>query len=217
MKKQTTGPSTAALLAVVAAFVAVVLGVVAIGAALFDPFATQTIDRSGPALLERIRELEEFTAAEGNFVEDVDLEQDAKYLPDFLKGQRVTALGDGQRARHRRLLPARRRRGRGGRTTARRSPSPCPSPCWRTRRSTRPAPRSSAATAGLLDRIGEVLSANPFDDRELYVAAEEKLNTAAAQSDLQQTAKANTEAWLETFLGAAGFEDITINWSSSPT
>ena len=34
-------------------------------------------------MLEQIRELEEFTAAEGTFTQDVDLEEDAKYLPEL--------------------------------------------------------------------------------------------------------------------------------------
>jgi hypothetical protein len=38
-------------------------------------FTSTTIDRSGPALLERIREVEEFTAAEANFIQDVDLDK----------------------------------------------------------------------------------------------------------------------------------------------
>ncbi len=61
-----------------------------------DPFGSETVDRSGPALLERIQKLEEFTAAEANFTQDVDLEEDANYLPDFIKGERVTALVTGQ-------------------------------------------------------------------------------------------------------------------------
>ena len=50
----------------------VVVGVIA----TIDPFGSETVDRSGPAVLEQIRELEEFTAAEGNFNQDVDIEED---------------------------------------------------------------------------------------------------------------------------------------------
>ncbi len=62
---------------------------------LLNPFGTETVDRSGPTVLQQIRKLEEFTAAEGTFTQDVDLETDAKFLPDFLKGERVTALVTG--------------------------------------------------------------------------------------------------------------------------
>lgn len=64
-------------------------------ATTLNPFGSETIDRSGPTVLQQIRKLEEFTAAEGTFTQDVDLEEDAKYLPDFLSGQRVTALVTG--------------------------------------------------------------------------------------------------------------------------
>jgi cytochrome c556 len=43
----------------------------------------------------KIKELEQFTAAEGQFVQTVDFERDAKYLPSFLKGERVVASVQG--------------------------------------------------------------------------------------------------------------------------
>jgi len=216
LKNQTKGPSTAVFLAVIAALVAVVVAVVAIGAVLFDPFATETIDRSGPALLQRIRKLEEFNAAEGNFVQSVDLQEDAAYLPDFLKGQRVTALVTGKvRATvdFSQLGDKAVEVGNDGRSITLTLPEPVLQPAEIDEAGTRVVSRDR----GLIDRIGELFSGNPFDDRKLYVAAQKKLNTAASESDLQQTAKENTEAWLKTFLSAAGFEDITINWSKAPT
>ena len=57
---------------------------------------------------------------------------------------------------------------------------------------------------------------NPVDDAPLYRAAEKKLQKAAADSDLLEQARTNTERWLRTFLGAAGFEQVDITWTKSP-
>ena len=77
--------------------------------------------------------------------------------------------------------------------------------------------RVVARSRGILDRIGDVFSGNPFDDSDLYKAANKKLEAAAAKSDLQAQAKANTERWLKTFLGAAGFDTVNINWVKPKT
>ena len=62
-----------------------------------------------------------------------------------------------------------------------------------------------------------MFSSNPFDDSQVYEAAESKLNEAAAQSDLREQAKDNTEKWLRTFLGAAGFDSVEVEWRESPS
>ena len=52
------------------------LGLLVVGVLyVVNPFGDETVDRSGPTVLERIRKLEEFTAAEGTFTQDVDLRQ----------------------------------------------------------------------------------------------------------------------------------------------
>ncbi|MEX0767233.1 MAG: hypothetical protein WD029_02035, partial [Microthrixaceae bacterium] len=86
-QKLKLGTTATVLLAAIALGV---LGLIVIGIMfLVDPFGSETVDRSGPTLLTQIRKLEEFTAAEGTFTQDVDLETDAKYLPSFLQGQQV--------------------------------------------------------------------------------------------------------------------------------
>ena len=181
-----------------------------------DPFGSETVDRSGPAVLERIQELEEFTAAEANFTQDVDLEEDANYLPDFIKGERVTALVTGQ-------VRATVDFGEldedaitvsEDRSTIRLDlPEPTLSDAEVEESSTRIVSRDR----GLIDRFEDVFSGNPFDDGKLYAAAEDKLEAAARESDLTEQAKANTEKWLRTFLGAAGFTTVEITWDAPPT
>jgi hypothetical protein len=205
------------LVAVLAVLLAVaLLAVIALVAIVtFDPFASDTVDRSGPTMLEQIRELEEFTAAEGSFTQDVDLEDDARYLPDFLKGERVIAMVTGT-----------------VRATVDFSgldeDAVQVDESTNTIRITLPEPTLSDADIdessariisrdrGLLDRADDFFSGNPTDDGPLYRAAEEKVEAAARESDLVEEARANTEEWLTTFLGAAGFEQVEITWSESP-
>ena len=207
-----TGVTVLLVVGVLCLFGVLIIGLIS----LFDPFASDTVDRSGPTMLEQIRELEEFTAAEGSFTQDVDLEEDARYLPDFLKGERVIALVTGT---------VRATVDFGGLD----EDSIQVDESTNTIRITLPEPTLSDADIdessarilsrdrGLLDRADDFFSGNPTDDGPLYQAAEEKVEAAARESDLVEEARANTEQWLTTFLGAAGFEHVEITWQTSPT
>ena len=207
------GIGVAVALAVIA--VALVLLVVDVDGDALLAFGSETVDRSGPAVLEQIQELEEFTAAEGNFSQDVDIEEDSNLLPRFLAGERVVAIVTG---------------------TVRATvdmgdldeDSIVVSEDGTTIRLTLPDPQLSDADIdessarilsrdrGLLDRVDDFFASNPTDDAELYRAAESKVEEAARESDMLQEARENTERWLATFLGAAGFETVEITWQSSP-
>ncbi len=210
-----SAPSATALVGIIAALAVALVLLVLLGVALFDPFATETVDRSGPALLERMRSMEEFTAAEATFVQDVDLEQDAAYLPDFLKGERVVALVTGEvRATvdfsnldEDAVVVS--DDGTGITVTL-------PEPELQDAEIEESGTKIVTRERGLIDRLEDVVSSNPFDDRQLYAAAETKLDEAAAASDLTDTARENTEEWLRTFLGAAGFEQVEVRWEESP-
>ena len=72
----------------------VVVGVFAFGAfgGLFDidlPFGTETEDHSPPVIVNQIRDLAEFRAAEADMEVIVDRERDVKWVPSFLAGERV--------------------------------------------------------------------------------------------------------------------------------
>ena len=126
-------------------------------------------------MLQQIRKLEEFTAAEGNFTQDVDLEEDAKYLPDFLAG----------RAGRRRWSPA--RCGPSVDFSQLDEDAIEVSDDGTTIRLTLPEPvlsdadieessaRIIARDRGLIDRVDDFFADNPTDDAQLYAAAEEKV------------------------------------------
>jgi len=180
-----------------------------------DPFGSETVDRSGPALLQRIRTLEEFTAAEANFTQDVDLQDDANLLPDFIQGERVTALvtGSVRATVDFSQLDDDAVQVSDDRSTIRiRLPQPTLSDPEIDETSTRIVARQR----GILNRIEDAFSSNPFDDAKVYGAAQDKLGEAAAQSDVIEQARANTERWLTTFLQAAGFTTVEISWTQEP-
>src|SRR5215213_4816370 len=59
------------------------------------PFGDKEIDRSGPAVLTAMRDLSEYHAAAGQYQVLIDIQQDAKFLPDIIKGKRVIFLAVG--------------------------------------------------------------------------------------------------------------------------
>ena len=193
------------------------VGLLVVGALnWFDPFGSTSVDRSGPSVLERIRQLEEFTAAEATFTQDVDLTEDANLLPDFIQGERVTAIVTG-------TVRATVDFGQltddavqvsDDRTTIRlRLPEPTLSDPEIDEGSARVVSRDR----GILDRIEDAFVSNPVDDGPVYQAAEQKLAEAAANTDVLDQAKVNTERWLSTFLQAAGFSTVEIDWAESPS
>lgn len=199
-----------------AVVVVAALGVVAVLAiAAFDPFETETVDRSGPAVLTQVRKLEQFTAAEGSFTQDVDIEHDAKYLPDFVAGERVTALVTGTvRATvdFSGLDDDAVSVSEDGTAITLTLPEPVLSDADIEESSARIINRDR----GLVDRFDDLISGNPTDDTPLFAEAERKVEKAASESDLVEEARRNTEVWLETFLGAAGFDEVVINWQDTP-
>lgn len=208
------GPAATISLVVIAI---TLVGILAVGVVSWiDPFGSEQVDRSGPAVLDRIRTLEEFNAAEANFTQDVDLENDAKYVPDFIKGERVTAMVTGQvRATvdFSQLDEDAVTVSDDGTTIRLVLPEPQLSDAEVEESSTRIVSRDR----GLIDRFEDAFSGNPTDDSKLYQAAEDKLAEAASQSDLLAEARANTSRWLTAFLTAAGFETVEISWVEAPT
>src|SRR5690606_20453194 len=62
---------------------------------LKDLFGTETRDRTGPALLESVQDISRYDAASGSFQVVVDLEKDARFLPDAIRGSRTLYVGAG--------------------------------------------------------------------------------------------------------------------------
>ena len=71
---------------VVGVLVVVVVAVLFLVSRLPDlnPFHEEEIDRSQPALLQSVKDLSQYHAAEGNFQVVVDIEHDVAWVPDVI-------------------------------------------------------------------------------------------------------------------------------------
>ena len=205
------GPRVLLILAALA-ILAVVAAVLLAGP--LNPFGTDTKDRSQPVLLKSLENLSDYHAATANLQVVVDVEEDARLLPSFIKGERTlfVAAGTVDAAVDFRGL----------------SRDPDAVKVSSDRRAvtlTLPAPklleprldpdrtRVYDRDRGVLDRAEDALSDRPGDEQPLYQLAEEKLAAAAAADPkLLQTAERNTRAMLEGLLRGLGFEKITIDF-----
>ncbi|MGH9152035.1 MAG: DUF4230 domain-containing protein [Acidimicrobiales bacterium] len=174
-----------------------------------NPFATETVDRTGPAVLRAVEDLSRYQAATGNFQVIVDLEKDARFMPDFIRGERTLFVGAGTVDAWVDFTGI----GSGAITV---SPDGdevtvvLPHAQLSGARLDTGASRVVVRERGLLDRLGSVFSDSPTGERQLYLLAEEKLEAAAREAGVAARAEANTRAMLESMLGSLGFEKVNV-------
>lgn len=179
-----------------------------------NPFEEETIDRSGPALLKSLQDLQEYRAASGHFEVIVDLERDTRFVPSVIKGERVlfVAVGSvdagvsfgGLKADAVDVSDDRRA------ATIELPPAVYHEPRLDLERS-----YLYDRDRGALDRIGDLLGDDAGDDRELYRLAEERLAAAARDgSGLLARAERNTRTMLTSLLRSLGFERIEIRFAA---
>ncbi len=208
--------STRGVLLVVAALAAVALLIVALSAAVgsLNPFGTETKDRSGPVLLKSLEDLSQYRAASANMQVVVDVEQDDKLLPSFIRGERTLFVAAGtvdaavdfsglskdagavkvsdDRKAVTITLPA------ATLTQARLDPS---------------RSRVYDRDRGITNRVEDVFSDNPGDEQPLYELATRKLSDAAkADPELRKRAQENTQHMLEGMMRGLGFEQVTVRF-----
>ncbi|WP_242903839.1 DUF4230 domain-containing protein [Actinomadura terrae] len=179
-----------------------------------NPFAEETKDRSGPALLQSIRDLHRYEAASGDFQVVVDLEKDAKFLPGALRGKRTLFVGNGSVDAYVDFstLASGAVKVNEDRTSATISLPPA------RLEPTNLDPKRSyvfATERGLFNRFGDFFSGNPNDQRQLYVLASQKIQAAATESTLRRRADANTRLMLESMLRALGFKTVTVQQTAA--
>jgi hypothetical protein len=66
---------------------------------------------------------------------------------------------------------------------------------------------------GLIDRLGDLFSDNPADERAVHILAADRIGAAAEESDLTLRAEKNTTSMLQGLLRALGFEQITVTYA----
>lgn len=198
------------------AVVVLVLAATLIGLPSFvsNPFRDETVVRDHAVVLESLEDLSEYHAATGSFQAIIDIEDRTRFVPGFLKGERTTFLAQGSvdavvdldglaadsvlvadDGSVTVLLPA--------------------------ARLADPVVDHDASGVldrdrGLVDRVGGLFSDNPTSEQRLYLEAESRLAEAAADSDLLATAEKNTEAMIETLLGAVGIPEVRVVFQVDP-
>lgn len=179
---------------------------------LDDVFGVDTQDRSGPAVLKSIQDMHRYEGAAGNYQVVVDLEKDARLLPDSIRGTRTLFVASGSVAAYVDFGSI----GQGSvtvdekRTTAtlRLPHAQLAEPSVDPKRS-----YTVSKQRGLIDRLGDLFSDNPADERAVHVLAAERIGDAAKESDLTLRAEKNTTSMLQGLLRALGFEQITVTYS----
>jgi len=181
---------------------------------LSNPFGTEKVDRTGPAVLKALTDLHEYQAASGSYQVMIDIEKDAKWVPAFLKGERTLFLAQGS------VDAGVDFSGLGPQSV---TVNPDHSVTISLPHATLSKPVLDTAAShvvnrdrGILDRIGSVFSDTPTSEQGLYAAAEPKLRAAADESALVAKADQNTTAMLQQFLGALGFDHVTVQFQENP-
>ncbi|MCX3290026.1 DUF4230 domain-containing protein [Streptomyces sp. NEAU-H22] len=180
---------------------------------LKDLFGTETHDRSGPALLKSIQDISRYDAASGNFQVVVDLEKDAKLLPDAIRGTRTLYVGAG-------TVDAYVDLGKIGENDVKvngdRTSATLRLPHARLGKPALDPDRSYAVSKqrGLFDRLGDLFSDNPNGEQAVQKLAVRHIGDAAKESELTARAESNTTGMLEGLLRSLGFKEVRVSYGS---
>jgi hypothetical protein len=179
---------------------------------LRNPFATEETDRTGPVLLQSIQDLSRYVAAEGNFQVLVDLQENNRFIPNFLFNERIlfvgvgtveayvdfSAVSDGAVV----VSPD-------GKSVEIKLPAPTlGKPSLDTGRS-----HVFAQERGIANRISDLIKSDPNEQRDVYQRAEQDISAAAEQSELKERAKKNTTLMLESLFKSLGYERVTVTYT----
>ncbi|MFC6088443.1 DUF4230 domain-containing protein [Saccharothrix lopnurensis] len=166
-------------------------------------FGTDTIDRSQPALLQSLRDLSQYHAAAGDFQVVLDIENDVRFVPSALAGQRtlfvaagtVNAYVDfgGLAEESFTVSPEAKTVELALPPAVLDKPNLVQERCY-----------VFAQERGLLDRLSSLVETQ--DQQPFYVAAEQKISDAARDSGLAGRAEENTRKMLTGMFGALGYQ-----------
>jgi hypothetical protein len=177
------------------------------------PFGDQEIDRSGPAVLTAMRDLSEYHAAAGQYQVVIDIQQDAKFLPDVIKGKRTIFLAIGSVDAY---VDFRKLGDDAVSISDDRTSVSITLP--RAQLSTPNVDPNQSRVLnqdlGVIDRLGGLFSDQPNpQNQQMYVLAQQRLAGAATQVGLQKRAEDNTKATLDKLMRSLGFTTVDIRFA----
>lgn len=181
------------------------------------PFGDEEIDRSGPAVLTAMRDLSEYHAAAGQYQVVIDIEQDAKFLPDVIKGKRVIFLAIGSVDAY---VDFRQLGDDAVTISEDRTAVTITLPRAQLSKPNIDPEQSRVLNQdmGVIDKLGGLFSDQPNpQNQEMYVLAQQRLAAAATEVGLQGKAEENTRATLEKLMRSLGFTDVKISYAAAPS
>lgn len=174
-----------------------------------DPFASKTVDRSQPALLQAITQMHDYRAASGTFQVVVDVEKDAKWMPAAIRGERTVLMAEGNvdaGVDLRSITASSLVVDRAAKSVT------ITLPHARLRSAHIDLARSKVIERrrGMLDRLGSTFGGAPASDQAIFRLAERKLHAAAVASTVRTVAETNTRAMLSGLVTGLGFEHVRV-------
>ncbi|MET0425349.1 MAG: DUF4230 domain-containing protein [Actinoplanes sp.] len=178
-----------------------------------NPFADRTTDRSQPVLLQSMRDLSRYVAADGTFQVIVDLEEDKNNIPDFLINRRTLFVGSGtveEYVEFGQLSDQALQVDNEKKTITLTLPPP--------QQSTAALDMEKsyvvAEDRGLLTRIGDAFKSDAGKQQKVYTMAQQQITEAARSSGLDQRAKDNTQHMLESLFTRLGYTSVTVKFDN---
>jgi len=195
--------------------VVVVLSAVHLLPQLRNPFTQTTTDRGGPALLKSITSLSRYEAANGSFQVVVDLTKRVSFIPSFLQGSETLFIGQGSDIAYVDFSQLKGSGSQAIQVSPDRTTVSVKVPHAQLEPAVLNVDQSYvyAEQQGLLNRIGNFFSGNPNSQQQVYMLAQQKIQTAANQSPLVADAQRNTQAMLTSMLSSLGFTHVTITFT----
>jgi hypothetical protein len=178
-----------------------------------NPFSDRTTDRSQPVLLQSMRDLSRYVAADGTFQVIVDLQENKENVPDFLLNKRTLFVGSGTVEAYVDF-------------SGLADDAIKPNADNTAVEITLPAPQLGQAALdmqssytvaeerGLLNRIGDAFSKDPDQQQRVYQLAQERITAAAVSSKLADRAEENTQKMLQGLLARLGYTTVTVTFAT---
>jgi hypothetical protein len=209
-------PGAGMLGKIVATIIAVVVLIVVLSAVhllpqLRNPFAQTTTVRSEPVILKSITSLSRYEAASRSFEVVVDLTKRTSLIPSFLAGSETLFIGEGTDIAY---VDFSQLKSQAITTNANRTSVTVTLPKAQLEPAVLNVSQSYvyAEQQGLFNRVGNFFSGNPNSEQQVYVLAQQKIETAAQQSPLLAEAQKNTEGMLDGMLTSLGFTHVTVTF-----
>jgi hypothetical protein len=211
-------PNRSRLLAFLAVFAAIAAAVVVATGLIgsFNPFRTVHKDHSPPPILNALRETTDLHAAQAQFEVLIDHEDDVRYMPAALAGERVQFVGIGtvDAVVDLSTLTADAIVYDGKSNSA---VITLPAPTLATPVLDHEQSHVMNRDRGIFNRVAGLFSDNPTSEAGLYEAAGKKMTDAAAQSGLLAMGEQHTRDVLESMITALGVDHVEIRFDNPPT